>query len=333
MADYRGVLVCGELVDGKISSTTRELLAAGRKLSNDLGQPLSALIIGDKIEDQAKEIITLGADQVYIAGGPNFVDASSEIYVAIIAEACKTLARSIILMGQNDMGREVAPRLAAKLGATVALDCTELAIEATTKHLLQTKPVYGGNAMAVWASESDKLQVVTLRPRSVTAAVPDTTRKGEVTTLSISVDMSKIKSRLLETVKEEVKGIKLEDAKVIICGGGGIGRKEGFKLLEELAKVLGGTIAVTRIPCDQGWAPISLEIGQTGRIVGPDLYIGIGVSGAPQHMAGCSGSKYIVAVNRDAEAHIFKEADFGVIGEYAQVLPSLIDKCKSLLSG
>jgi electron transfer flavoprotein alpha subunit len=333
MADYSGILVCGELVDGKISSTTRELLTAGRKLSNDLGQSLSNIIIGDNIQDKANEIITLGADRVYIAKGPNFIDASSEVYVAIIAEACKTANPSIILMGQNDIGREVAPRLAAKLGAAVALDCTELAIDTTTKRLLVTKPVYGGNAMAVWASASDKPQIVTLRPRSVAPAVPDINRKGEITALNISVDMSKIKCRLLETVKEEVKGIKLEDAKAIVCGGGGIGNKDGFKLLEELAKILGGTVAVTRVPCDQGWMPISLEIGQTGRIVSPGLYIGVGVSGAPQHMAGCSGSKCIVAINRDAEAHIFKEADFGVVGEYAQVLPSLIEKCKSLISG
>jgi caffeyl-CoA reductase-Etf complex subunit CarE len=333
MTDYSGILVCGELVDGKISSTTRELITAGRKLSNDLGQSLSALIIGDNIQDKANEIITLGADRVYVAKGLNFIDASSEVYVAIITEACKTANPSIILMGQNDIGREVAPRLAAKLGAAVALDCTELAIDAATKRLLQTKPVYGGNAMAVWTSASDKLQIVTLRPRSVAPAVPDTNRKGEITALNISVDMSKLKCRLLETVREEVKGIKLEDAKTIVCGGGGIGNKDGFKLLEELAKILGGTIAVTRVPCDQGWMPISLEIGQTGRIVSPGLYIGIGVSGAPQHMAGCSGSKCIVAINRDAEAHIFKEADFGVVGEYAQVLPSLIEKCKSLISG
>lgn len=333
MANYSGILICSELFDGKISSTTKELLAAGRKLSNDLGQPLSTLIIGDKVEDLAKEIITLGADLVYTTGGPNFTDAPSELYVAIIAEACKTLNPSVILMSQTDMGREVAPRLAAKLGASVALDCTDLAIEATTKQLLQTKPVYGGNAMAVWTPDSDKSQIVTLRPRSITPASPDTSRSGEVKALNISVDMSKIKSRLLETVKEEVKGIRLEDAKVIVCGGGGIGNKDGFKLLDELAKILGGTIGVTRVPCDQDWQPISLEIGQTGKIVSPNLYIGIGVSGAPQHMAGCSGSKYIIAINRDAEAHIFKEADFGVVGDYTQVLPSLIEKCKSLVSG
>jgi electron transfer flavoprotein alpha subunit len=331
MVSNRGVLVCGELVDGSISSTTRELLAVGRKLSNDLGQSLSTLIIGDKIDDQALELISLGADQVYVTEGPKFYDAPSELYVAIISECCKQLTRSIILIGQTDMGREVAPRLAARLGATVTMDCIELTIETQTKRMLLTKPVYGGNAIAVWASESNKPQIVTLRPRSSMPAVPDPTRKGNVTILSISLDFSMIKSRLVKTAKEEIKGLKLEEAKVVICGGGGIGGKEGFKLLEDLAKVLSGTIGVTRVPCDSGWMPISLEIGQTGRIISPDLYIGIGVSGAPQHMAGCSGSKYIVAINRDIEANIFKEADFGVIGEYTKVLPSLIEKFKNLI--
>lgn len=333
MVEHLGILVCGEIIDKKITRTTRELLTAGRKLSNDLGQPLRALIIGDKIKDQANEIVALGADQVYIVGGPNFTDASPELYVALITEVCKTMAWSIIIFGQTDMGREVAPRLAPKLGAIVTMDCTELAIEATTKRLLQTKPVYGGNAMSVWVSESDMPQIVTLRPRSVTSAIPDTTRKGEVINLSISLDLSIIKSQLVETVREEVKGLKLEDAPVIICGGGGIGGKEGFKILEELAKVLGGAVGVTRVPCDEGWMPINLQIGQTGHIISPNLYIGIGISGAPQHMVGCSGSKYIVAINRDAEANIFKEADFGVIGEYAKVLPSLIEKCRNLVLG
>jgi len=155
-------------------------------------------------------------------------------------------------------------------------------------------------------------------------------RKGEILTINIDINESRMESKLLETVKEVVKGIKLEEAKVIIAGGGGVGGSEGFKLLEELAKALGGTIAVTRVPCDEGWMPLSLEIGQTGHIVNPKLYFAIGISGALQHMAGCSGSKWIVAVNKDPEAHIFKEADFGVIGDYRNVLQQFIDECRAL---
>jgi electron transfer flavoprotein alpha subunit len=162
-------------------------------------------------------------------------------------------------------------------------------------------------------------------------AEPDASRKGEVKSLSVMINHSMVKSKLLETVKEDVKGIKLEDAKVVIAGGGGIGGVEGFKTLEELARVLRGTIGVSRVPCDEGWKPISLEIGQTGHIVTPNLYIAIGISGAPQHMAGCAGSKCIVAVNRDPDAQIFKEANFGIVGDYRAILPSFIEKCKSLV--
>ena len=185
--------------------------------------------------------------------------------------------------------------------------------------------------MAVWVSEACDPQIVTIRPRAIMPEEPNLSRKGEVKNLPVSVTDSMIRGRLLETVKQEVEGIKLEDAKVIVAGGGGIGGSEGFKMLEELARVLRGTVGVTRVPCDEGWKPLSLEIGQTGHIVTPNLYIAVGVSGAPQHMAGCLGSKCIVAVNRDPDAQIFREADFGVVDDYRQVLPPMIEKCKALL--
>ena len=331
MAEYHGVLVCSEIVDGNITSTTRELLNKGRKLSDELKQPLSILLIGENLQAKAQEVIGLGADRAYIAGGSSFIESHPDFYAAIIIGACNEITPSIVLLGQTDMGRDVAPRLAAKLGTTVVMDCIDLAIDTETKRLLQTKPVYGGNAMATWVSETGGPQIVTIRPRSGMPAEPDSSRKGEIIKLNISVDNSMIKGRLLETVKEEIKGIKLEDAKIIVAGGGGIGGKDGFKLLEELANVLGGAVGVTRVPCDEKWMPISMEIGQTGRIVSPNLYIAIGISGAPQHMAGCSGSKCIVAINRDADAHLFKEADFGVVGDYKQVLSPLIEKCKALV--
>jgi electron transfer flavoprotein alpha subunit len=330
MANYQGILICGEVVDGEITTVTKELLTSGRRLSDDLGQPLSTLLIGKDVQETAKEVIALGADKVYTVDSSPLAEPNPDPRVAIIAEVCQQIAPLVILIGQTDIGRDIAPRLAARLGATVVMDCTELAIDPETKQLLQTKPVYGGNAMAVWVSESHGPQIVTLRPRAVTPAKPDASRKGEIITLSITVDDSMIKSRLVETVKEEVKGLKLEEAKVIVAGGGGIGGAEGFKLLDELAKVLGGTTAVTRVPCDEGWMPMSLEIGQTGHIVSPNLYIAVGISGAPQHMAGCSGSKCIVAINRDPEAHIFQVSNFGVVGDYRQALPPLIEKCRSL---
>lgn len=332
MADNQGVLICGEVVEGRITTVTKELINTGRRLGDDLNQPSSVLLIGKDIQELAKEAIFLGADKVYTVDGAPFAESHPERYVAIMVNVCQHIAPSIILLGQTDMGRDVAPRLAARLGTTVCVDCVELAIDPETKLLLQTKPVYGGNAMAVWVSAGYQPQVVTMRPRVVAPAEPDTSRKGEVVPLSIDIDDLVIKGRLLEMVKEEVKGIKLEEAKVIVVGGGGIGGSDGFQLLRELAQVLSGTIGVSRVPCDEGWMPVSLEIGQTGHMVSPDLYIAVGISGALQHMAGCSGSKCIVAINKDPEAHIFKEADFGIIGDYRQVLPPLIEKLKALLA-
>jgi electron transfer flavoprotein alpha subunit len=332
MTPSQGIVICGEVLDGKLTTVTRELLALGKKLRNDLDQPLAAVLVGRDIQKAAEEAVRLGAATVYVADGPPFSETHPDLYVAILAEAIKRMRPLVIVLGHTEMGREVAPRLATRLGTAVTMDCTALSIDPETRRLLQFKPVYGGNAVAVCVSESCDPQIVTLRPRSVMAEDPDALKTGEVKTLNVTVSDSMIKGRLLETVKQDAEGIKLEDAKVIVAGGGGIGGSEGFKMLEELAGVLRGAVGVTRVPCDEGWKPLSLEIGQTGHIVTPDLYIAVGVSGAPQHMAGCLGSKCIVAINRDPDAQIFKEADFGVVGDYRQVLPTLIAKCKALLA-
>jgi electron transfer flavoprotein alpha subunit len=331
MTAYQGVFVCGEVVDGRITTITRELLSMGRKLATDVNQPLGTLLIGRNLQNAATESIRLGAAKVYTVNGSPFAESHPDLYVAIITEVCKQIAPSIVLFGHTEMGRDVAPRLATRLRTTVTMDCLGLSIDPETRRLLQSKPVYGGNAIAIWVSESHDPRIVTLRPRAVMPEEPEISRKGEIKALDITINESIIKGKLLETVKEDVKGIKLEDAKVVVAGGGGIGGSEGFKMLEELARVLRGTVGVTRVPCDEGWKPLSLEIGQTGHIVTPSLYIAVGVSGAPQHMAGCAGSKCIVAINRDPDAQIFKEADFGVVGDYRQVLPTMIEKCKGLL--
>jgi electron transfer flavoprotein alpha subunit len=324
-------LVCGEVKEGKITSVTKELMNIGGKLSKELNQPLDTLLIGKNLQGEIAEAITLGSKTVYSVNASPFAESHPDLYVALITEACLQVAPSIILLGHTEMGREVAPRLAFRLKASVTMDCTGLSIDPETRTLLQSKPVYGGNAIAIWASESSYQQVVTLRPRAIMPAEPNFFGKGEIKPLNVTVKDSLIKGKVLQTVKEEVKGIKLEDAKIIIAGGGGIGGSDGFKLLEELSQVLGGAIGVTRVPCDEGWRPLGSEIGQTGHIVTPRLYIAIGISGAPQHMAGCSGSKNIIAINRDPDAPILKEADFGVIGDYRQVLPTMIDKCKTLV--
>lgn len=309
---------------------TKELITVGRKLSHNPSQPLSLLLIGQDTQEAAHEAVSLGID-VWAVDDLSFAESPPEHYVAVITAICQLATPSLILLGQTDMGRDIAPRLAARLGASVCMDCVELAIDPDNKSLLQSKPVYGGNAMAIWASTDHNPQVVTMRPRVATPAEP-TSRKGKIAPLTVEIDDSTIKSKLLKTAKEKVKGIRLEEAKVVVTGGGGIGGREGFRLLQELSQILGGAIGISRVPCDEGWMPASLEIGQTGHTVSPKLYIAVGISGAPQHLAGCSGSKCIVAINKNPEAHIFKEADFGIVGDYREALPPFIEKCKALLN-
>ncbi len=332
MKDYNCVLVCAEIIDNRLANMSSELLGAGAKLAADLGRPLSALVIGANPDEAAVQAISMGADKVLTIDSPPFLASTPDYYAALINDVSSQTKPSVILMAHGDMGRDVAPRVAAKAGndAAATLDCTDVAIDPATKELLLTKPVYGGNAIAIWAS-SHFPHVVTLRPGSVPPAASDPARKGEIAVFQLqTADGPGSKTRLLQKAGDESTGARLEDASVIVAGGAGVGGKDGLKMLEELAELLGAAVGVTRVPCDLGWAPISMEIGQTGHIVSPDLYIAIGISGAPQHIAGCLGSKIIVAINRDADANIFKVSDFGVTGDYLQVLPPFIERIKSL---
>lgn len=331
MTNSKCVLVCAETVGGTLATISAELLNCGAKLAADLKQPLSALVIGPDAHEAASAAIAMGADTAMMIAAPPFLDSTPDYYVSLIGDICQKAQPSVVIMAQGEMGRDVAPRLAARMSAAVTMDCTDLAVDPATMDLLVAKPVYGGNAVAVWAS-SHFPHITTLRPGSVPAAKSDTTRKGEATVVE-PMDSSTVKTRLLQAAKEDSTKVRLEDARIIVAGGAGVGGPDGLKALEELAEVLGGIIGVTRVPCDLGWVPISMEIGQTGHIVSPDLYIAVGISGAPQHITGCQGSKIIVAINRDSDAHIFKESDFGAVCDYRQILPAFIERLKSLKSG
>jgi electron transfer flavoprotein alpha subunit len=325
-----GVLICAEQIDGRVTTTTRELLHAGRRLADKMSQPLGALLVGKNIQEAAKEVISLGADISYIVDAPSFIEASPDNHVGTIARACREIGPSAVLFGQTDMGRDVAPTLAAQLGTTVSMDCVNVDIDPDTKALLQTRPVYGGNAMAVWSSQGREPQIVAMRPRSMPAAEPDAARQGEIVAIDTAIGQSSARVELIETKKEEIAGIKLEDARIIVAGGGGIGGPEGFKILEELAHTVGGAVAATRVPCDEKWVSSAMEVGQTGAIVTPDTYIAVGISGAVQHMVGCSNAKRIVAINRDPDAHIFQEADFGMVGDYREAVPALTESIRKI---
>jgi electron transfer flavoprotein alpha subunit len=333
MADNKGVLVFGEVAeDGKLSAIATELLGCGKKLATDLGQELIAVIAGSGISNLAAEAVAFGADKVFVVDDPLLKEYQSDAYLGVLNKVVAQTNPSVLLLGQTTIGRDLAPRLAFKLKSAATLDCVELAIDPQTKALLQTKPVYGGNARAIFTSDAFP-QIATLRAKAAAPLARDDARKGEVIPFAAGLDAASIKVKVTQKIKEEVTGIKLEDAKVIVSGGRGIGNVEGFKQLDELAKLLKGATGASRPPCDNKWIPDSAQIGLTGKIVTPDLYIAIAISGSSQHMAGCSGAKTIIAINKDPEANIFREARFGVVGDWKKILPAFSSKIKELLAG
>jgi electron transfer flavoprotein alpha subunit len=333
MAEYKGVLVFGELAEGKLASITTELLGCGRKLADDLKEGLSCLLASDTVGGAAKETIAFGADRVYVVEEPTLKDYQADSYMQVAEKLAKDSSARAILIGQTSMGRDLAPRLAFRLGTSVTTDCLDLHVDPATKLLVQTRPVYGGNAQAVFTGELVP-QVVTIRTKAMSPLERDDSRKGEAIPTRIDIDTSKLRTKILDTIKEETVGIKLEDAPVIVSGGRGMGGPQPFQtILKELADLLHGAVGASRPPADNGWVPEGLHIGLTGKIVAPDVYIAVAISGASQHTAGCSGSKHIIAINKDPEANIFREAEFGVVGKYEEVLPAFTNKLKELLAG
>ena len=332
MAEAKGIMVYGEIVDGNLSSITTELLGCGRQLADELKEDLACIFLGDQLGEAPKKAIAFGADKVYTIEDPLLKDYQTDSYVAVMEKAVKDISPRIILLGQTSVGRDLAPRLAFRLGVTASMDCIDLSIDPATKQLQQTRSVYGGNARATFTSEIFP-QIATVRQKAMTPLACDESRKGEIIPIKVELDTAQVRTKVLETVKEEVAGIKLEDAEAIVAGGRGIGGPEGFQQLEELAKVLKGAVGASRPPCDNKWVPDTMQVGLTGKIVTPELYIAVGLSGASQHIAGCSGAKNIIAINKDPEANIFKEARFGVVGDWKQVLPAFTEKVKELLAG
>jgi len=333
MAEYKGILVCGELMDGKLASITTELLGCGRKLADDLKEDLCCLLAGDSVGEASKEAIAFGADKVYTVEHPVLKEYQADSYIQVAEKLAKDISPRIILMGQTSMGRDFAPRLAFRLGTSLTTDCLDLSVNPETKLLVQTRPVYGGNAQAIFTSDVMP-QMATVRTKAMSPLERDDSRKGEVIATKIDIDTSKVRTKILETVKEEAVGIKLEDAPVIVSGGRGMGGPEPFQTtLKDLADLLHGAVGASRPPADNGWVSEALHIGLTGKIVAPDIYIAIAISGASQHTAGCTGSKHIIAINKDPEANIFRDAELGVVGKYEDVVPALTNKLKELLAG
>jgi electron transfer flavoprotein alpha subunit len=327
--DASGVLVAGEITDGELSPTSKEILAAGRGLADSLGQELAIAVLGGDPKGVAGDAARHGADRVYSVAHPLLEDYHPDLHLTALERLSKEVSPAVLLLGRTVSGRDLGPRLAFRLSTGLAQDCLEVRIDDSGR-LLATRPVYGGNAMAT-VSCNGTPQMAAIRPKAYEPLEPDDSRTADVVDFGVELDASMARSRLVETVREEAEGIKLEDAGIVVAGGRGLGGPEPFADLAELASVIGAGVGASRAAVDSGWVPVGFQIGLTGKTITPDLYITVGISGASQHMAGCSGAKVIVAINKDSQANIFKEARYGVVGDWKNILPGLTEALRDLV--
>ncbi len=329
MADGTGVLIIGDASAGHLDNTTLELLAAGQKVASDLGEELSVALLGDTLEVPSQQAIAHGAQKVYAVNHPLLAEYQVDLHLVALEALCRETSPRVVLVARTDEGRELAPRLAFRLGVGLAQDCLEVSVDAAEKRLLANRPVYGGNAIAVVSCDQTP-QIAAIRPKAYEPIAADSSRQGEVVSFPVELDASQARTQVVATVIEEAEGVKLEDARIVVSGGRGLGGPEPFAHLEELAKIMGGTVGASRAAVDSGWVPSGYQVGLTGKTITPDLYIMVAISGASQHMAGCSGAKVIVAINKDAAANIFKEARYGVVGDWESVIPALTEAVREL---
>ena len=326
-----GVLVIGELNDDALQSITGELLAAGRRIADVTGENVGvALLNGGDAAGQ--ETISLGADNAYLVQDEVLAEMQLDAQVAALEKVCSEVQPSVVLIGRTLAGRDVGPRLAFRLGVGLAQDCLQVEADANSGRVVAVRPVYGGNALAKVTFPDVNPQMVVMRAKAYEPLDADDSRAGEVSIINPGLDSSVVKARLVETVSQAAEGVRLEDANIVVGGGRGLGGPEPFDQLEDLASLLGGAVGASRAVCDAGWLDHSYQVGLTGKTITPDLYITVGISGASQHMAGCSASKNIIAINRDADANIFKSASFGVVGDWKNVLPSFIETVRELVN-
>lgn len=334
MSEGKGILVVGEIAGGKLAPVTLELLHIGRKLAAELGEELGVVFAGSNLDDATvRETFAYGGDQVYVIDNPLLGNYQPDIYVNAMQQVCRDLKPGIVLLGQTSLGRDLAPRLAFRLGVGLVTDCVKLEIDRQSGLLVCTKPVYGGNALASLVSEA-KPRIATMRVKSIAAADYEPSRTGEIIALDIVVEPAVARTRVIaRTEGGEGPGKKLESADVVICGGRGIGSAENFACLEELAQLLNGAVGSTRPPCDLGWVSPELQIGLSGKVVAPALYIAVALSGSSAHIAGFGNSQCVIAINNDPYANIFRVAHYGIVGDFRKVVPAIIENWRQMTSG
>ena len=328
-SEYKGVWVFAEQREGVLMPTVFELLGEGRKLADTLGVELSALLLGNGVESLCDELGAYGADRVILAESELLSDYNTESYAKVVCDLVTERKPEIMLIGATNIGRDLAPRLSARLYTGLTADCTALEIDPETKGLLQTRPAFGGNVMATIVTPNHRPQMSTVRPGVMKKAAYDPSHKAIIDRASFELSENDIHTKVIETVKSLKQTVNLVEAEVIVAGGRGVGSEEGFKLIEQLAEAMGGVVGASRAAVEAGYIGADHQVGQTGKTVRPKIYVACGISGAIQHLAGMQNSECIIAINKNADAPIFSAATYGIVGDLHKVIPMLIEELKA----
>lgn len=331
LEEYKGVWVFAEQKKGKVQSVVYELLGKGRELADQLKVELAAILLGKKMDETAQELIGYGADKVYLADHEKLKDFRDDSYTDVLVDLIGEYKPEIILAGATSIGRSLIPKVATRLETGLTADCTGLEIDEEKKILLQTRPAFGGNIMATIICPNHRPQMATVRHKVMKEASFNKDRKGEIVRMEVDPKRIPLRTEVIKMVESMEETILLEEADIIVSGGRGLGAPENFKLIEELAKTLGGAVGASRATVDADWIPYAHQVGQTGKTVCPKIYIACGISGQIQHLAGMQSSDIIVAINKDPEAPIFNVATYGIVGDLFEVIPALTKKFKEVL--
>lgn len=325
--EYKNVYVFAEQRDGKVQNVAFELLGKARELADALGEQVVAILLGHNLTDQASECIAYGADRVLVVDAPELEVYTTEPYAQAINQIIEERKPAIVLFGATTIGRDLGPRLSARVSTGLTADCTALEIS-EDRDLLMTRPAFGGNLMATIVCKDNRPQMSTVRPGVMRMAPRDNERKGEVEQVTVNFDRSKFRVRVREVVKETKNLVDITEAKVLVSGGRGVGTTGGFEKLRELAETVGAEVSASRAMVDAGIIDHARQVGQTGKTVRPDLYFALGISGAIQHLAGMEESDFIIAVNKDKFAPIFSVADLGIVGDVNKIVPLLTERLR-----
>ena len=325
----QGIWIVAEHREGELRKISFELTSEAKRLADQMGQSVTAILLGSNIKEKAAELGKYGADKVIVADDNRLATYTTDAYASVIAQLAQSGEPAIILLGASVQGKDLSGRLAARLGVGMVQDCVAFSLE--NGNLVAKRPIYAGKAYATATFKDSVPQIATARPNVLELNEPDESKSAEVVDAEFSLDDSQLKTKVAEIIQEEGAKVDLTEAERIVSGGRGMKGPENYKILEELADIIDATVGASRSAVDSGWRPHSDQVGQTGKVVSPNLYIACGISGAIQHLAGMSTSKYIVAINKDPEAPIFQKADYGVVADLFDVVPVLTEEIKKIL--